>query len=258
MTGADSQRPTGSAWVDHIPLVWVTPEEPSRKLAIWLPYATGKKEDTLPLLQELATAGFVAVSFDPWLHGERYIGGPDERRVARVMENYPYFVWPLFGQSALESLRVIDWAIAKFGIEPPCYIGGISLGGIIAVAAAGLDPRIGCVGGIVCTPDWLVPGMHYDGQLVSPGQPDAYARFFYDHMNPLTHLSAYAHRPAMTFECGAEDDHLLPEGALRFQQALQETYRAHPERFRVNLHPAVGHETIPAMWQNCLTWFLSH
>jgi len=51
--------------------------------------------------------------------------------------------------------------------------------------------------------------------------PDAYARFFYDYLDPLTHLSAYAHRPAILFACGREDQHVPPDGAQRFQAALR-------------------------------------
>jgi dienelactone hydrolase len=259
MTAPGTHRPTSSGWLYHIPLIWLTPEDPSHKLAIWIPSAGGAKEDTLPYLQELAAAGFVAVSYDPWQHGARYVGTETlEQRFASAKANYYYHVWPMVGQSALESLRVIDWAIASFGIEPPCYIGGISLGGYIAVAAAGLDPRIGCVGGIVCTPDWRVPGLHWDGQLLPLGKPDAYAQFFFDRINPLTHPSHYAHCPAMTFECGELDDHLPPDGAVRFREALRDTYREHPDRLRVNLHPGVGHQSTPAMWQNCLSWFAHH
>jgi prolyl oligopeptidase PreP (S9A serine peptidase family) len=85
-----------------------------------------------------------------------------------------------------------------------------------------------------------------------------YAQFFYEAINPLTNLSSYAHCPAMTFECGAEDDHVPPDGALRFQAALGGTYQEHPDLLRVNLHPDVGHQAAPAMWGNSLAWFLMH
>ena len=45
--------------------------------------------------------------------------------------------------SALEVLRVMDWAAKAFDLAPPFLVGGASLGGGIAVAAAGLEPRIG-------------------------------------------------------------------------------------------------------------------
>jgi dienelactone hydrolase len=78
-------------------------------------------------------------------------------------------------------------------------------------------------------------------------------------MDPLTHLDAYARRPAMTFECGADDDHVPADGALRFREALLAgPYGEAGERIRVNLYPGVGHEYTPHMWDHCLAWFQQH
>jgi len=66
--------------VEHIPVVWLKPAEPSSRLAIWVPSGLGKKEDTIPRLEQLAADGFVALSFDPWLHGERGGGESPEKR----------------------------------------------------------------------------------------------------------------------------------------------------------------------------------
>jgi dienelactone hydrolase len=260
MNNLDVNISISSSYVDHIPLIWITPDkqQQSTRLAIWLPGGTGKKEDTLPRLQQLARAGFVAISFDPWQHGERGTGESAEQMFTQAMRNFSRTVWPILGQSALDTLRVIDWAIDEFDGSPPCYMGGESLGGDIAVAAAGIDSRIGCASAIIATPDWCRPGMHAWGQLVQPGPAGGYAQFFYDHINPLTNLSGYAHCPAITFECGAEDDHVPSDGALRFQMALQQTYQSQPDRLRVNLHSGVAHQVTPTMWQNSLEWFLQH
>ncbi|MFQ5908571.1 MAG: hypothetical protein ACE5JE_07095 [Thermoplasmata archaeon] len=102
-----------------------------------------RKEDTLPYLRKLSAAGFVAMSFDPWQHGERGTGEPVEQMFTRAMGNFPHTVWPILGQSALDTLRVIDWGMAEFGISSPCSMGGESIGGDIAVAAAGIDSRTG-------------------------------------------------------------------------------------------------------------------
>ncbi len=260
MNNTDENISVASTHVDHIPLLWITPnkrQQPTR-LAIWLPGGTRTKEDTLPYLEQLASAGFLAMSFDPWRHGERGTGETPEQMFAIAMDDFPNTIWPILGQSSLDVLKVIDWVSSEYAITPPVCIGGLSLGGDIAIAAAGIDSRIGVVSSIIATPDWLRPGMHAQGQLVQSGVVGAYAQFFYDNINPLTNLSGYAHCPAITFECGAEDDHVPPDGALRFQTALQQTYQEQPDRLRVNLHPNIGHQATPAMWHDSLEWFLMH
>lgn len=49
-----------SAWIDHIPAVWLEPQspQPSGRLAIFLNGLSGNKEGMLPYLTDLAKAGF--------------------------------------------------------------------------------------------------------------------------------------------------------------------------------------------------------
>jgi hypothetical protein len=125
MGNSDEDISVSSSHVDHIPLIWITPDkqQQSTRFATWLPSGMGKKEDTLPRLQQLARAGFVAISFDPWQHGERGTWESVEQMFAQAMGNFRHTVWPILGQSALDTLRVIDWAIAEFDSSPPCYMG---------------------------------------------------------------------------------------------------------------------------------------
>jgi len=247
-----------SAHIDHIPALWVSPDpQPAiARLVIWLPGLTGTKEAVLPYLQSFAAAGLVAVSLDPWQHGERGTESSEEL-LRRVFGDFRRHMWPILGQTALDVLRVIDWSIAHLGVRPQVLLGGISMGGDIAVAAAGLDRRVALVAAIVSTPDWLRPGMRSGSDpaaIVDPGTPDAYARFFYDNLNPLTHLEAYAHRPSILFACGADDQHVPPDGAQRFQAALRDRDPSYGEGIRVSLQPGVGHELTDAMWRECLAW----
>ena len=254
-----SAREAQSTAVDHIPTLWVMPKRrPSRaRLVIWLPYFTGKKEEMLPYLRDLADGGFVALSFDPWGHGERG-SESGEQLAARVFGNFRRHMWPILGQTALDALRVIDWSIEHLPVADRIAVGGVSMGGDIAVAIAGLDRRVGRVATIVATPDWLRPGMsdiQEPDKLLDPGEADAYAQFFYDRIDPLSHPAHYAHCPAMTFECGALDTHVPPDGALRFKTALQDVYQHCLDRLRVNLHPGTNHDSAnPALWRNCLEW----
>lgn len=227
------------------------------RLVAWLPGGIGGMNAASRELEALAEEGFVAVSFDSWRRGTR---AREAMNVffPRSMADFARVVWPIIGNAALETLRVLDWAAREFHLAPPFFVGGHALGGDAAVAAAGLDPRIGCVAAITATPDWTRPGMHADGQPVGVGEPDAYARWFYERMDPVTHPDAYAHRPAIAFECGERDDHVPADAALRFRSVLAPVYGEAQDRLRVIRHPGAGHEYTPEMWQNCLAWFREH
>lgn len=72
-------------------------------------------------------------------------------------------------------------------------------------------------------------------------------------------MASYAHRPALAFECGAIDERVPPDGARRFVTALADVYGdAAASRLQDTLHPDVGHETVPAMMENCLDWLRRH
>ncbi len=135
------------------------------------------------------------------------------------------------------------------------------MGGDIAVAVAGIDPRIHAVAAIVSTPDWLRPGMRdlfEPTKLLDPGDADAYAAFFYDALDPITHIERYNRRTAISFECAAEDTHVPPDGALRFAESLRGSNAA--ASVRVQLHPNRTHRQLrdPIFWDESLAWFDQH
>jgi hypothetical protein len=246
--------------VDHIPVIWTGPDDRTKRhhLVIWLDGFTGNKERMKPYLDELADRGFVSLSFDAFQHGERSTENT-EALLARLAANYRHHFWPILGQTILDATRIIDWAISNLNVSNAVFMGGISMGGDVSVATAGFDKRVRCVATMLATADWLRPGMKdYNNPEVdfSQGEPDAYARFFYEMFNPLTHLECYSHFPAIAFECGAADTLVPPDGALRFQEALKGKYQYDPNLFSFNLHDNVGHDPdVRRMWENCLGWF---
>ena len=252
-----------SKHIDRIPTLWTKPENMEKQLplAIWLDSFTGQKERVKPRLEELANAGFLALSFDAIDHGERAHEGTEEA-VARLAENFRYHFWPLLGQTILDTTRVIDWAFANLKISSQIFVGGVSMGGDVAVAAAGFDKRIQCVASIIATPDWLRPGMKdylNPEQDFYPGKSDTCSSFFYKSFNPLTHLESYSHQPAILFECGAKDFLVPPDGAARFQKELVDNHGYDSERIKVNIHENIGHDpNVSEMWKSCLDWFVRH
>jgi dienelactone hydrolase len=253
-----------TAWIDHIPVLWLEPQYPPPipKLVIFLTGLSGSKSDVLPYLTELALEGYFALSFDSWEHGERTSMSSDEI-LTHTFGNFRRHMWVTIGQTALDTLRVIDWAVETLGVDPQVRMGGLSMGGDIAVAAAGIDPRIRRVAAVGSTPDWKRPGMkdlRDESHPVLPsGTPDAYARAFYERLNPITNLGHYAAAPYILFANGAEDDHVPPEASLRFKAELADLYPQAAENVTVSLIPGADHNRLfgakDQWWPLVQDWF---
>ncbi|MFO7171172.1 MAG: alpha/beta hydrolase family protein [Chloroflexota bacterium] len=153
-------------------------------------------------------------------------------------------------ETAEEVPPVIDWAIAELGVAGPLGIGGISMGGTVAVVAAGLDPRLAAVAGGLAEGDW-----RRIGALYPLSAPNPYVQSCYDRSNPLSNLAHYQRRPAISFQLGAEDRVIPPGSAQRLAEALAPAYAASPERLEVVLEGGIGHEFTEGMWQRSLAWF---
>lgn len=251
-----------STVVDGIPLLWLQPDNKQdvHRLAIFLTGFSAAKETVRPHLKDLAADGLTAITFDLWQHGARGTESTQDLR-SRVYSNFRRHMWPILGQSVLDVLRIVDWALLTFNVDDHISIGGISLGGDISVAAAGLDHRIDRVAAIVSTPDWLRPGMTEPSGFTAPwdpGRPDSYAQYFYEALNPLTHLDRYAHSPQITFECGARDTLVPPDGAYRFRDGVVAKYSAAECAIRINLHDGYGHDAWrnASVWENARAWMI--
>ena len=250
-----------SAWAEHVPVLWVEPELGSgpRRLALFLPRFGSSKEAVVPFLRDLAGAGFVALSFDAWQHGERG-SESDEAITARVFAAFRRRMWPILGQTTLDVLRVVDWAVATLQVDPVVRVGGLSMGGDIAVAAAAIDGRIQRVAAVVATPDWLRPGMHdaFDrDKLVDPGHADGYAQYLYDEFNPATHPGRYGRGIDIRFLCGGNDNHVPPSGAIEFKRRLERQDANAAQRIEIEIIPGLAHLDTrdPARWwPRCFEW----
>lgn len=115
-------------WVDGIPVQWVLPRESpgERRLIVFLPSFGGSNQQVADLLIDIAGRGSIGLSIDPWQHGDR---GSESRDAifARVFSAFRKNIWPILGQTSIDILRVIDWAIAGFHIQSPVRVGGLSM-----------------------------------------------------------------------------------------------------------------------------------
>ena len=233
----------GVETVEGIPVRWVMPHGP-RGVALWLTHLGGSTEQIVPMLTRLAERGMLAVSFDPPGHGHRGAGSDPWELAREVLEAFRRRMWPLAGRTVLESLRVLDWVDERFRVAGPRVAGGISMGGDVAVALAGIDARIDRVAALAATPDWTRPGMQTIGEspvLLDQGQADRYAKWFVDALNPIAHLDAYGRDIAIALLCGAADLHVPAEASTRFRTALCDRDPRAADRVRVELYEGLEH-----------------
>lgn len=230
--------------VDGIPVVLVRPEaDGGRGVVLWMSHLGGSAERTLPMLERFAAAGHPAVSFDAPLHGRRGSGDP-WAFAAGVLAAFRRRMWPILGQTTLEAMRVLTWAQELTGRPGGALAGGVSMGGDVAVALAGIDARVRRVATIGSTPNWSRPGMRElddPSRIVDQGTPDPYAQWFADHLDPGRHLERYLGRPAIAFELGADDHHVPAENARTFVAELRHTEPGASARLRVQIHPGLDH-----------------
>ncbi|MBO0870135.1 MAG: prolyl oligopeptidase family serine peptidase [Micromonosporaceae bacterium] len=232
--------------VDGIPVSVTKPPAGTAgrdRLALWLHYFTGTKEQMQPQLNVLAERGFVAVSLDAWRHGARATRSMAELS-PEVFGHFRRDMWPILGQTTLDAMHVIDWALDRYQLAPDVVAGGISMGGDTALALAGADPRVSAVAALVATPDWTRPGMHRLDDptlLIDQGAATPHGQWLYDHLNPATHLGRYARAPRIRFELGGADTHVPPSGAVEFRAALAQRYPAAARAITIRLAEGLGH-----------------
>jgi dienelactone hydrolase len=229
--------------VDGIPVLLVEAEEPGGEVVLWMSHLGGSAEQTLPMLERFAGAGHPAVSFDAVGHGSRGSGDPWEF-AAGVLGAFRRRMWPILGQTTLEAMRVLTWAQECTGAPEEARAGGLSMGGDVAIALAGIDRRVARVAAVGSSPDWSRPGMRdlREGtRVVDQGRADPYAQWFADQLDPMRHLERYRGGAALGFELGGADRHIPKENAQAFVDALLGMHAVAPDRLRVNVHPDLDH-----------------
>lgn len=246
--GRCAERPLVRAMVDDIPLLCALPEESNGRLALWIPYLGGTKEDGARTLRRFARAGFTGVGIDPWQHGNRATSESPGDFSAGVLAAFRSRMWPVLGRTTLDAMRVIDWADELRGVGSRGVVAcGVSMGGDIAISLAGADRRVARVAAIGSSPDWTRPGMeHVDrrGVIIDQGSPSFSGQWFYDRFDPASHLGAFARELELTFEVGTADTHVPPAGAAEFLERLEAEYPCESRHIRIIRHPGLDHTAL--------------
>ena len=249
--------------MDGIPMVLVRPDgEIEGDVVLWMTHLGGSAVQTLPMLERFAAAGHPAASFDPVLHGSRGSGDP-WGFAADVLTAFRRRMWPILGQSTLEAMRVLSWAKEETGRPGSALAGGVSMGGDVAIALAGVDARVGRVATIGSTPNWCRPDMRDvrdASKIIDQGDADPRSQWYADQLDPSRHLERYVDGAAIALELGEADRHVPAANAQAFHEALVETAPAAAARLRIQIHPGLDHcgvTTSEASLDAASEWLLS-
>jgi uncharacterized protein len=231
--------------IDNIPIAFCRPDEhkSNNSIAIWLPYLGGNRETGIRELQKLASHGYFSISIDPWLHGERK--GKQKKGVRNLVSNeFRVYMWQIIGITTIDVYRVIDWAINTFDLNENVVIGGLSMGGDIAISLAGIDTRITRVGVIAASPNWNRPGMTdvMDAtKLIEQGNSTALGKWLYEKLNPMSNIKSFCRPLQIHIELGASDTHIHPDWTIEFKKELCKNYSDAEHNIEVVINEGCNH-----------------
>ena len=232
-------------YVNDIPIAFCRPNEnkSNNSLAVWVPYLGGDRETGAKELQKLASCGYFAISIDPWLHGERKGELKEELRTL-VFKDFRNYMWQILGITTLDAFRVADWAIDTFNLNGNIVAGGLSMGGDIAIALAGIDARVSKVATIASSPNWERPGMTDvmdSTKIINQGKSNNFSKWLYSKLNPMSNLNSFCRPLKLHVELGELDTHINPQWTLDFKRCLCAGYANAEYNFEIVMNTGINH-----------------
>lgn len=212
------------SFLDGIPVCFVKPEK-ILGIALWIPYLGGTCETCSNDLHAIATHNFLAISLDPWMHGER---GRNRKNSIRTeaLKHFRTLMWQVLGLTVLDCYKIVDWASGEFGVAENIVAGGLSMGGDIAISLAGIDKRIKKVAGVASSPDWYRNGMTDvmdSTKIIDQGDPSDFSQWLCDKLNPMINTENYKHNVTMQLEYGRKDSHIKAKWGFDFKSKIDAT-----------------------------------
>lgn len=214
------------------------PESAARRGTILLYHGfTADSRASLPELQRLADAGFVALGIDAVGHGARRYPDFARRFPERWSEQAAHEFYGVVEQTTAEVPHLVHELVARgWCHDGRLGLAGISMGAFICYGAVLAEPRIEAVVANIGSPRW---------RLSPERSPHLHPKRFF----PVALLSQIA-----------QNDSVVPLGpALELHEQLRPCYRDAPQRLRLvqipdadHIMPAVDWESVTA---NMVDWF---
>jgi len=235
-------------YVNDIPIAFCRPDKnkSNNSIAVWLPWLGGDKETGAKELQKLALHGYFAISIDPWLHGDRS-GDLQEAVRTLVFQEFRKYMWQILGITTLDVFRSIDWAIDTFKLNRNVAAGGLSMGGDIDIALAGIDSRVSKVAALASSPDWERPGMTdvlNSNKVINQGKSSNFGNWLFSKLNPMSNLDSFKRPLNMHVELGELDTHINPQWMLDFKNGLSGDYKNAEHNIEIVINSGCNHVSL--------------
>ncbi len=222
-------------------------------------YTIGKTEfiegrqylQPVPYAKALTDLGYVALSIDHWIFGER--------SHTTELDMFKSMIWRgqvLWGMMVFDSLKAVDWLVQRDDVDA-ARLGtiGMSMGSSMAQWLGALDPRIGAVVDICCLVDYhtLIEKRGLSGHGIYYYVPSLLKHFTASQLNALI-----APRPHLAI-AGLQDRLAPAEGLDVIDRELTQVYTAlgHADQWQIRRYD-VGHLETPEGRDEALAFLERH
>lgn len=238
----------------RIPALVFYKNDTKKPLVICLHGFTGNKESMLTTCLMLADAGFVAVSIDAEMHGERR--DPD---IVRTLSQDPTQLFRIFTTTVDDVGKVIDYAGENLRVDVE-RVGmmGVSMGAIITLLAATAEERLKAIVSVIGGANFQVLAkksslykIGFKTRLVTK-----FAQFAGDLIgkyDPVNKAHLFRSMPVLLLN-GELDDLIPLECASSLYEALKPNYQDTPDKLRMKVYKGVGHEYTSEMEKEAVEW----
>lgn len=192
----------------------------------------------VPYAKALTDLGYVALSIDHWVFGER--------SHTTELDTFKAMLWHgqvLWGMMVFDSLKAVDWLVQRADVDANRLATiGMSMGSSMAQWLGALDPRIGVTVDICCLTDYhtLLARRGLSGHGIYYYVPSLLKHFTAAQINALI-----APRPHLAL-AGLQDRLAPAEGLDVIDRELTRVYTAlgHADHWQIRRYD-VGHEETP-------------
>jgi len=254
-----------AGWDPHepVPAFIYRPPDGDKLPVILFTHGLGRdKEFYADRLVSLASAGFLVIAIDDFLHGERREGSVFPPHMGDLVA--PQAVWvhqTCVSRTALDVGRIIE-QLDSIDRADPSRLGlvGVSMGGDAALVATACQPRVSAVVTFVSAADawWdvtrLPPGPERDARQAGYSPR---LRQLVHSLDPTQHAEQMHPRAVLMMNAG-RDPAIEPRSVEPYIARLRSLYGADAGRVGFVVEPEAGHKVTDTMWPRMIDWVVRY